>query len=214
MRKENFVANDYYHIFNKGVNEEKIFIDDEDRVRFLFLITHFQSPIQIYNVNWYTQSFMKKNSFSTKKERVDHLLKRRHVELVAFVLMPNHFRILVKNLEDGILSVYMHRILTAYSKYFNAKYKKRGHVFHGPFEVMHIKNTNHLSQLSAHLHQSPKTLEDWSETFEKYPFSSYQDYTGLNRWGHFLSTTTILKHFKDQAKYRDFVLENLVQNGL
>lgn len=212
MRKENFSANDYYHVFNKGVSGGEIFIDDEDRVRFVFLITHFQSPTQIYNVSWYTQSFIKKNSFGAKKERIEHVLKKRNVELIAFNLMPSHFDILIKNLEDGILSVYMHRVLTAYSKYFNAKYGKRGHVFHGPFTAMRVKNHDHLLQLSAQIHLGPMTLGGWSETFEKYPFSSYQDYIGPNRWSHFLSTKTILKQFKNSAKYKDFVLENLAKN--
>jgi hypothetical protein len=70
-------------------------------------------------------------------------------------LLPNNFHLLIKNTEEGILSVYMHRILTAYSKYFNAKYHKTGHVFNGPFEASQIKSNDQLPYLSNHLHQSP-----------------------------------------------------------
>lgn len=211
MRYENFAPNEHYHVCSRGVSKTKIFIDEEDKARFIFLITHLQSPTKIYNTNWSTKAFLQKGSFRTKENRIDNILKTRHVELVAFALMPNHFHLLVRNLEDSILSVYMHRILTAYGKYFNAKYKKQGHVFDGPFEAVHIKNNNQLLHLSAYIHKNPKELRGWENTHTKYPYSSYQDYIGLNRWGNLLSTDIVLKQFKDQAKYKDFVATSTVK---
>jgi putative transposase len=214
MRYENFASNEYFHVFGRGVNKEKLFIDDRDKARFIFLITHFQSPTRIYNVSWYTETFIKKGSFSTKEDRVREILKKRNIELIAFVLMPNHFHLLVQNLDDKILSVYMHRVLTAYSKYFNAKYRKRGHVFESPFKSVHIKNNAQILHLSAYIHKNPKEIRGWENTYDQYPYSSYQDYIGLNRWGNFLSTEIVLKQFKDQAKYRDFVNTSTAKEGL
>lgn len=179
MRYENFTADAYYQVHGKGIGQEKLFIDDEDYVRFIFLITHFQSPIRVYNVSWYTKSFLKNGSFSTKADRADLLLKDRHIRLVSFALMPDYFDILVQNLEDQILSVYMHRVLTAYGKYFNAKYKKRGHIFAGPFEAVFV-NPKDLSAVSTGLHQKPAD-------YRKYRWSSYSDYTTKNRWGGLLT---------------------------
>jgi len=214
MRYENFVKNEYYHVFGRGINKEKIFLDDRDKARFIFLITHFQSPIKICNIFWYTESFLKRGSFSTKENKIDEILKKRNIELVAFALMPNHFHILVRNLEDSILSVYMHRILTAYGKYFNAKYRKKGHVFESPFKAVHTKNNTQLLHLSAYIHKNPKEIKSWEKNYDKYPYSSYQDYIGLNRWGNFLSTEIVLKQFKDQAKYRDFVTTSTAKENL
>ncbi|MBN2094104.1 MAG: transposase [Candidatus Zambryskibacteria bacterium] len=205
MRYENFAPDEHYHVFGRGINQEKIFIDNQDKARFTFLITHFQSPARIYNISWYTDAFIKKGSFNLKEDRVKEILKKRSIELISFVLMSNHFHILVQNLQDKILSVYMHRILTAYSKYFNAKYNKKGHVFEGPFKAVHIKNNNQLLHLSAYIHKNPKEIKEWENTYDQYPYSSYQDYLGSNRWGKFLSTDIILKQFKDQSKYKEFV---------
>ena len=213
MRYENFAEKEHYHLFGRGVNKEKIFIDERDYIRFIFLITHFQSPTRLYNISWYTQSFIKKGSFSTKEDKVKDIIKKRSVELVAFALMPNHFHILVRNLEDGVLSVYMHRVLTAYSKYFNAKYNKKGHVFHGPFGAVHIKNNNQLLHLSAYIHKNPKETGVWENSYDRYPWSSYQDYIGTNRWGNFISPDIILKQFKDQAKYKDFVFTSTAKES-
>ncbi|KKQ78222.1 MAG: hypothetical protein A3A96_00860 [Candidatus Zambryskibacteria bacterium RIFCSPLOWO2_01_FULL_39_39] len=214
MRLENFATNEHYHVFGRGAKKEKIFIDDKDRARFIFLITHFQSPTKIYNISWYTESFIKNGSFSTKKDKVAEILKKRSVKLVAFVLMSNHFHLLIQNMEDAVLSVYMHRILTAYGKYFNAKYNKKGHVFEGPFKAVHTKNNTQLLHLSAYIHKNPKELSDWKDTYDKYPYSSYQDYIGSNRWGNFLSPEIILKQFTDQSKYKDFVTESLAKENL
>jgi putative transposase len=214
MRYENFEENEHYHIFGRGINKENIFLDDNDKARFIFLITHFQSPIRVYNVSWYTNVFLKKGTFSTKEEKIKEMLKKRNIRLIAFVLMSNHFHLLVQNLEDSIISVYMHRILTAYSKYFNTKYNRRGHVFESTFKAVHVKNNAQLLHLSAYIHKNPKEITDWEKTYDKYPYSSYQDYIGLNRWGNFLSPEIILKQFKDQTKYKDFVVESIAKEEL
>lgn len=214
MRLENFTENEHYHLFGRGVNKENIFIDDEDKARFVFLITHFQSPAKIYNVGWYTRMFLKKKSFSTQKARVEEILKKRNIELVAFVIMPNRFHLLVKNLSEGILSVYMQRVLTAYSKYFNMKYGKQGHVFEGPYRALHIKNNAEVLNLSALIHKSPKEMNEWKDAFDRYPYSSYQDYIGINRWGEFLSPEAVLKQFKNQALYRNFVETKITKEAI
>jgi len=214
MRYENFAPNEHYHIFGRGTNKEKIFIDDQDKARFIFLITHLQSPTKVHNITWYTDNFIKNGIFGIKDEKQDEILKKRNIKLIAFALMGNHFHLLIQNLEDGIASVYMHRILTAYSKYFNAKYNKKGHVFEGPFRAVHIKGNDQLLHLTSYIHKNPKEIESWKNSFDRYPYSSYQDYIGLNRWGHFLSTEIILKQFKDQLKYKDFVTTSTAKENL
>jgi putative transposase len=206
MRYENFAENECYHIFGKGVSGKNIFLDDKDRARFVFLLTHLQSPVKVNNVSWYTDHFVKKGSFNVGEVTTEKIIKKRNIDLVSFALMSNHFHILIRNLKDGISSVYMHRILTSYSKYFNAKYNKKGHVFDGPFGAVHVENNTQLLHLSAYIHKNPKEIAEWENTYEKYPWSSYQDYIGLNRWGHFLSTDIILEQFADQNKYKEFVL--------
>lgn len=208
MRYERFVEDNYYHLYGRGVNQQKIFLDDTDRIRFIFLLTHFQSPVPIYNISWYSKSFIKYGAFRIGEDKIDKILKKRHIELVSFALMPNHFHVLVRNLSDSIISVYMQRILTSYSKYFNAKYNKKGHVFEGPFGAKYIGDNRQLLHLSAYIHKNPSSLDEWKNNYDVYPWSSYQDYLGLNRWGQLLSTDIILKQFKDQNKYKEFILES------
>lgn len=211
MRYENFAEKEYFHLFNRGTQGQNIFLDDRDYIRFIFLLTHLQSPVQIHNVSWYTKNFIKKGSFNLDKNKIDKIFKKRHVELVSFALMPNHFHLIVRGLEDSIISVYMQRILTSYAKYFNAKYNKKGHVFEGPFGAVHISDNTQLLHLSAYVHKNPKALPGWQENYDRYPWSSYGDYIGSNRWGALLSTDVILKQFKDQVRYQSFVSESLAK---
>jgi hypothetical protein len=194
MRYENFLQNELYHVSANGSGNLKLFLDQEDCLRFIFLITHFQSPIQIYNVRWHIERYLKKGSYDSTPNRPNLILKERNIELFLFALLPDEAHVIIKNREEGILSVYMQRILTAYGKYFNKKYGKRGHVFNGPFQAAHIKNTEELLKISGFLHKLEGNLE-----------SSYRDFVGENRWGELLSTETILKHFKNQAEYKKFV---------
>ena len=40
-RKNHFVNNQYYHIYNRGVEKRNIFITDQDKVRFIHDLYHF-----------------------------------------------------------------------------------------------------------------------------------------------------------------------------
>lgn len=158
MRNQNFAAGEYYHLSARGVAGSEIFKDDADRARFIFLIVHLQSPLRIYNIAWYANMFLKRGSFNTPEKRQHQITAGRNVALSTFALSPSQFHLVVKNLEEGLVSVYMQRVLTAYGKYYNSKYNKKGHVFDGPFECVHIKNKDHGSYLAQYLGQDPSSF--------------------------------------------------------
>jgi len=184
MRKIHFTENKYFHVTGVGSGGQELFLDAEDRVKFLFLILYFQSPTKINNINYYVKSFLKKGRFTLGEMRVKNILKDRYLEVVSFAITSKDFQLLIKNLKDGVLSVYMQRILTSYSKYFNAKYKKTGHVFSGPFSAIQIKK-DELTQTSRQIHKNyieTKAIENVTG----YDWSSHYDFAKKNRWGELL----------------------------
>lgn len=194
MRTTTFEPKEIYYLSGAGVHDT-LFFDEEDYSRFLFLILFFQSPTPLHNISWYAKSFTKKKSFSLGEDLRKIILKDRYLSLLSFNLTQNSFELLLHNHKEMTPSVYMQRVLTSYSKYFNSKYKKRGHVFRGPFESRHIKNREELLNFSAQTH-----------TFGKDSYwSSFGDYIDTNRWSQFLNTELILSQFKNQSAYRDFV---------
>jgi len=205
MRTAPIAQGEYYHIFNRGNNKQRIFLDTRDWIRFLFLILYLQSPVTFPQISRQVSSFVKNRAFDTEKDDIDEIIKERNVELVNFALMPNHFHLTVHEFKEGGIANYMQRVLCAYTKYFNTKYDKSGHLFQGPYKAVHVENNEQLLYLSTYIHKNPKELSEWKNRERLYPWSSYQDYTGENRWNKLLQQNIILDQFSNKQEYGHFV---------
>lgn len=205
MRKIKIIPDEYYHIYNRGNNKQPIFRDEKDWARFLFLIIYFQSRLTFYNLGRQVAHFVRHSVFNILHEVVEEIIKNRSVELINFTLMPNHFHLIIRGLKEKGISQYMQRVLNAYTKYFNTKYKTSGHLFQGPFQIVHIENDNQLLYLSAYLHRNPREIKEWLDKEHLFPYSSYQDCVNKNRWGALLKTDIITKQFPSREKYKSFV---------
>lgn len=204
LRSDTLATNEYYHILGRGNNKDRIFLDDADYVRFMFLVLFFQSDISFPQVGRHISSFQKHGIFPVSKDQIRDIVSTRYVELVNFCIMPNHYHLTVFNSkEDKGISKYMQRVLTAYSKYFNTKYKQTGHVFQGPYKAVHISTDRQLQYLSTYIHKNPSEMK--GANYKTYKWSSYQDYTGEDRWGKLLSSTIILGGFDKINDYKGFV---------
>ena len=207
MRKEKPAAGVYYHLYNRGVRQEPIFLENADRIRFLFLMLYCQLPLPLTDNDYHAKLFQKHGSFylHANREQVNAALPLRRVELVNFCLMPNHFHITVLAKQDDGISKYMQRALNAYTKYFNIKHKKTGHLFQGPYQLVRVKNNDQLLHLSAYIHRNPRELREWKNKEADYSFSSLSDYTSKNRWGELLKPGIVLEQFKSGDDYKKFV---------
>lgn len=205
MRKVKFATNEYYHIYNRGNDKKLIFLDDNDYARFLFLTLYFQGDYPFYNIGRYVLHLVKHRVFNMEEKMLCKILEKRIVELVEFSLMPTHFHFLLHECVDTGISRYMQRVLNAYTKYFNAKYNRSGHLFQGPFNAVYVETNEQLLHLSAYIHRNPRELEEWKGKEHIYFWSSYQDYVGRNRWRELLKCEKILVQFKDLKEYQNFV---------
>ena len=203
MRLIRIAPGEYYHIFNRAVNKQVIFHDTSDYFRFLFLTLYFQSPIIFQQLGRKVKEFVQSRALDNVEE--DEIIKKRRVELVAFCIMPNHFHLIVKELDEGGIAAYMQRVLTSYSKYYNTKYQKSGHVFQGPYRAVHIADDRQLLHLSAYIHRNPREISKWFKKEDQYIWSSYQDFIDENRWGDLIMPDIVIGQFKDKAEYENFV---------
>ena len=116
IRRVNFATGEYYHLYNRGNSKQKIFLDDED-------YNHFVKLLYLCNsVRSITYRDVTKNVYDFDREET-------LVFIGAYCLMPNHFHILVKEKSEKGISKFMQKISTAYSMYFNNKYKRTGGLF-------------------------------------------------------------------------------------
>lgn len=195
---------EHYHVYNRGVMKRKIFLSDRDRLRFLFYLFSFQSPQQTSNIHRHVQHSML-NIQAVGRAKIK---KERVVKLIAFALMPNHFHLILEEIADGGISKYLQRLGNAYTKYFNTKYETNGHLFQGRFKFRHIQDNEQLLYTSAYLHRNCCELKVWRGKESDYPWSSYQDYLGENRWFELLETATILEQFSTRKDYQEWVQES------
>ena len=173
LRREPIVINEYYHVYNRGVEKRKIFLDREDYFHFLKLlyICNSKKSIILRNIGKYF-------------DRGEII-----VNIGAYCLMPNHFHLLCKEKIENGTSTFMKKLLTAYVMYFNKKYKRTGVLFQGRFKSEYINTDNYLKYLYAYIHLNPVKIKEprWKELknynpkrllfyVKEYPYSSLYEY--------------------------------------
>lgn len=206
MRKIKIAQGEYYHIYNRGANKQKIFLDESDYARFLFCLLYFQSGVTFNNLGYYISSFRKNKKFNLSPDTILKILSKRSVELINFCLMPNHFHATIFESNEKGIAMYMQRVLNSYTKYFNTKYKRTGHLFQGPYQAVHVEDNEQLLHLSAYVHKNPKEIKKiGNKELVNYFWSSYRDYVVDNRWPGFLKSDIVLEQFKNRAEYIDFI---------
>ena len=149
-------------------------------------------------------------------DKVD--LGERITAVGAYVLMPNHFHILVKETKKNGLTNFMAKLATSYAMYFNKKYERVGSLFQRPFKAEHVGNDDYLKYLFSYIHLNPlKIIEPkWKETgltnikkaetfLNNYQYSSYFDCAGIQRPENvILSKKEFPDYFKDKHAFIDF----------
>ncbi len=182
VRNIQFSIGEFYHVYSRGVDKRLIFLDDNDRERFVRLLYAVNSDksVQLSDYQGVALTDIPKG--------------RCTCAIGVWCLMPNHFHLLIKELRENGLSEFMHRLLTSYSMYFNIKYKRHGTLFEKPFKAKHLSTDNYLKYQYSYIHLNPIGIIDsgWKEKvikdkgcakdfLSKYKYSSYQDYCGVVR---------------------------------
>jgi len=177
-----------YHILNRGVDKRKIFLDKQDYFRFIHDLFEFNDQNLVNNTFYAFQKF--KNNVTELRE-IKRSSRKLLVDIFAFCLMPNHYHLLLSpRVKDGV-SKFMHKLGTAYVKYFNQKYQRKGTLFEGRYKSILITNESHFYHLPYYIHSNPLDLKfpEWRKGklrnhkealkfLEGYRWSSYLDYIG------------------------------------
>jgi len=189
-RKISFVEGEYYHIYNRGNSKQDIFLDKTDYDRFIKLL-YLCNSNKSFN---FREDIVKQNIDAFDFDRGETI-----VSIGAWVAMSNHFHLLLMISPRGCLgqegiTVFMGKLCTAYSMYFNKKYKRTGKLFEGVFKSTHIESDEQLKYNFSYIHLNPVKIIDslWKEKgirnhkkvlefLNKYNFSSYDDYRGKKR---------------------------------
>lgn len=126
-------------------------------------------------------------------DTLEGLSERFGIDVFAYVLMPNHYHLLVRTRLANLKKA-MHWFGTTYTQRFNHRHSRTGHLFQGRYKSIIVENEAYLLQLSCYIHRNPlragivKRLAD-------YPWSSYLAYTYYRSNPSWLSTALLLSQF-------------------
>lgn len=176
-----------YHILNRGVDKRTIFLDDQDRFRFVHDLYEFNNKERV-NTTFY--EFKKSNDIGCRKD-TEFVRRKILVDIHAFCLMPNHYHLLISPKIEGGIPKFMKKLNMGYAKYFNEKYERSGALFQGKYKSIIIKKGSHFMHLPYYIHLNPLDLifPEWRngiisnpnkamKYLENYRWSSFQDYIG------------------------------------
>lgn len=200
-RNEPLAVNEFYHIYNRGVEKKNIFLQRRDYKRFLQTVYYYQfaGPKPKFS------NFAKAQLGNFKPQQQQKL-----VEILCFCLMPNHFHFLVKQLKGNGTSFFLAQLCNSYTKYFNTKYDRVGPLLQGRFKAVRIGSDEQLIHLSRYIHINP-LVSRIITNLDSYEWSSCNEYIA-NSSG-FCSTEEILNLFRPRQEYKKF-LESQADYGI
>lgn len=201
MRKYAFTEGEYYHVYSHAIGDMALFRTDRDYKRFLTTVFVANGKRDISHLDRFSDLNLVSDIRDGKVNIGDNL-----VDIIGFCCMPNHFHLVLRENGDGNISIFMHKLLVSYAKYFNLKNERRGHVFERTFEAKHLNDDNYLLRALAYVHLNPRGITGWKRYEHKYLWSSLQDYISENRWGKLLKTEFLLNYFdSDKKEVRRFI---------
>ncbi|MCG2686672.1 transposase [Candidatus Parcubacteria bacterium] len=171
----------YFHIFNRGNGLQDIFLDDEDYSFFIFKL--------------------KQNIFPDEKLKRMNPLPDGSFSILSYCLLPNHFHLLLRQNRKYTMQQLLLRVCSSYSKYFNKKYKRVGHVFQDRFKQVNIEDDEQLLWIHAYINLNP-VIDKKIEDIKSYKWSSYNDIIGDPNG--FCDRSFMLEKLKDYSNIRKF----------
>lgn len=181
--KRELVPGEIYHIYNRGVGKKAIFHSDRDYNRF----------------------FMKMCEYKDKFP----------IDMLAYCLMPNHFHFLIRVPDPGIrpqgfreplgsATHFLHRLFTAYSKYYCTRYADdhSGHVFQSRYNSKHVGDDSYYLRLCGYIHDNP-VRKKLVKKPEEWPYSSYLALVGIRPDG-FSCDAPELRGISHRQIYKEF----------
>ncbi|MDO8564655.1 MAG: hypothetical protein Q7R88_01530 [bacterium] len=141
---------DIVHICNRGVNKEKIFLNEKDYRRFVESLYRFNNK-----------------DGALRFEGADLFLapppQTPIVDILKWSLLPNHYHLLLHERVAGGVIDFIKRMGNGYTKYFNTKYERSGYLFQNKAKMVQIKNDSQFLYIPFYVALNPLDLfdENW-----------------------------------------------------
>ena len=148
------------------------------------------------------------NIFVTDDDRhlfldtIGQMTVRFDCEIFAYVLMDNHYHLLLRTLKAN-LSRSMQWLGTTYTRRFNLEHLQSGHLFQGRYKSILVENDVYLMQLSFYIHNNPLRAGIVRRLID-HRWSSYPAYAYNRRHPDWLDKDLILSQMHGENKHRQY----------
>jgi len=161
--------NNFFHLFNKSISNFRIFQNRDNSQRFIELLDYYNN-----------KTVLGRFSEAKRKKiyRYQNLLTfkpNRLVKFISYCIMPDHYHLLIKILENNILSKYLSDIENGFSRFFNLKFNRKGPLWQSRFKAVRVRSDEQLLHVSRYIHINPTTSNLVNKP-EQWYFSSYRDF--------------------------------------
>jgi len=199
-----------YHVFNRSVAHQTIFLQKYDYQRFIDLLDYYR--YEKPNIR-----FSEYNRLSIEaKQECKQRLQTNHAEItkiLSFCCMPNHFHLLLRQQSNNGIAIFLSKIQNGYAKYFNLKTKRFGALFQSMFKAIRIETDEQLLHVARYIHLNPLTARVvlTRQELERYPWDSFMSYLEVKNtdlldktilMAYYRSIDHLRTHTFDQADYQ------------
>ncbi|KKR04878.1 MAG: Transposase [Parcubacteria group bacterium GW2011_GWC2_39_14] len=222
MKKDLLIKNNFYHIYNRGVDKRIIFNNEMDYKRFIFSLFLFNDDNQNF-------IYPNKKNLDLQITNINNMKRKPLIDILQWTLMPNHFHLLVRQREEVGISQFMQKLGTGYTLYFNNKQERTGRLFQGSFKAKLIETDSYLTQLAAYIVLNPIKLifPNYKEKklteseyvqilqfLNDYKWSSYNDYFGKEILSDLTNKDLFLNIFGGTTEdFKQYIIDNLKIGG-
>lgn len=202
-----YVEDGYYHLYNRGVEKRLIFQDSQDYAVFL---SYLQSYLLPKNERGLREKLSDPETSYKEKDKIIKLLRLNNfadeISLIAYVLMPNHFHLFIKQKGSQAIHKFMQSLSSRYTTYFNRKYKRVGSLFQAVYKAALVLSEEQFIYLTKYIHK--QGLLSQGETLQGQP-SSYPEYLGLRKtnWIKSEKVLSFFSKYHPSLSYKFFVMD-------
>ena len=129
MRKISFLNNEYYHIFNRGVDKRPVFLDKNDFWKFFDCVrdlnneTFYEDRLDVLGLNRRTAvctelssvHFRKLGRFLNEQDKI--------VDVVSYSFNPNHFHFIIDDPNNNTPKI-IQGIKLSFSRQYRTRFRK------------------------------------------------------------------------------------------
>lgn len=191
MAKIELVNGEIYHIFNRGVEKRNIYMEDSDYFRFARCLYECNDRNYVIIRDRIHKRQERKNHIGETYVIQENSKRELLVEILAFTLMPNHYHLIVRQLVDNGISLFMGKLSNSHTGYFNKKYNRKGMgaLFQGAFKAVRVESDSQFMDLLVYIFTNPVGIMEpqWKERGANDPMGAIQ-YLNNYFWSSYLDT--------------------------